>query len=569
MKLKLKGILILSVILIAALLLAACGNNDTSTTQETQPTQPGETQPQDTPPPPPTPGGERTGGEVVFVMMSEPPSLCPIGENDSASSDINAQLYEGLMRFTGAGDLVPLLAESYRPIENAAGEILTWEFTLRQGVYFHDGEYFNADAVKLSLDRALGFLDPQFTEEEEAAFDDEDNPDPRRSVPARFVIDMISEVEVVDTYTVRLHLEFPFTPILAHLTHQVAYIVSPAAIAEEEAGGRSVNENPVGTGAFSFDYRVHGDYLRLAANMDHWDGAPYVDSLLIRVIPETATRLAMINVGEGNALIAQTGDAPQISAMGDHITWWRIPTTTVNHVGFNTTRGPLQDARVRRALTMATPRQDILDVAAEGNGLLAVGPVGPNVMHTAANDLEALPFDLDAARALLEEAGYGDGFDLRIWWNYGNAGRGIMAEMMQHTFSQLGINVILEAIEWTTYLESTAAGEHDIFIMGWITMTGDADYGMFSLYHSSMHGSPGNRFFFSDDRVDALLEEGRMESDPARRDAIYREVTAILIEEAPAVWLFHPLQPVATNGIEGLDVNFNLTPFFHRVRLVD
>jgi len=569
MKLKLKSILIISVVIIAALLLAACGNNETPATPDpTQPaTQPGPAA-TDPPPPPAVEGTERTGGEVVFVMMSEPPSLCPIGENDSASSDVNAQIYEGLMRFTGAGDLIPLLAESYRPIANAAGEILTWELTLRQGIYFHDGEYFNADAVKLSLDRALGFHDPVFTEEEEAAFD-EYNPDPRRVVPARFVIEMITEVEVVDTYTVHLHLEFPFTPILAHLTHQVAYIVSPAAIAEEEAGGRSVNENPVGTGAFRFDYRVHGDYLRLAANMDHWDGAPYVDSLLIRVIPETATRLAMINVGEGNALIAQTGDFPAIQAMGDHVFSWRIPTTTVNHVGFNTQRGPLQDARVRRALTMATPRQDILDVAAEGNGMLAVGPVGPNVMHSAVNDLEALPFDMDAARALLEEAGYGDGFDLRIWWNYGNTGRGIMAEMMQHNFAQLGINVSIEPIEWTTYLAATADGEHDMFIMGWITMTGDADYGMFSLYHSSMHGSPGNRFFFSDDRVDALLEEGRMESDPARRDVIYREITELLLYEAPAIWLFHPLQPVAINGIVGLDVNFNLTPFFHRVQLVD
>ena len=107
-----------------------------------------------------------------------------------------------------------------------------------------------------------------------------------------------------------------------------------------------------------------------------------------------------------------------------------------------------------------------------------------------------------------------------------------------------------------------------MYIMGWVTMTGDADYGIFPLYHSSNHGSPGNRFFYTNPVVDALLEEGRMSGDPARRAAIYREVTEILIYDAPTVFLFHPFQPVGTNGITGLVTDFNVTPYFHNVRLL-
>ncbi|MCL2828088.1 MAG: ABC transporter substrate-binding protein [Oscillospiraceae bacterium] len=594
-----KAFAFIAIILMMAMLVTACtpaapGPAEEPPTQQQPAETPGDENGE-------SPADGRGGGEVIFVQMSEAPFLDPIRQNDSATSDITTQMMEGLMMFTVEGDLVPLLAESYRPmtpvdagmdlealtaafeasveqenesllatvdeddedapqptlremptdarLEEFVDSILIWEFDLRQDVYFHDGALFTAEAVKMSLDRILN---------------------PQEAAPGRFILDMIRETEVVDDHTVRLHLYFPFTPILAHLTHQAAFIQSPLTLAEELAGGTTINENPIGTGPFVFEYLVSGDYTRLSANMNYWNGAPDIDYLIFRVIPETATRLAMLDTGEAHATLALTGDTPTIEMMGDHVDWWAIPSTTINYIGINCSTGhpALQDALVRQAISMAVNRQDILDAAAEGNGILAVGPVGPNVLHSA-TDTTPLPFDPDAAQALLEEAGWGDGFSLNIWFNYGNAGRAMMAEIVQFNLAQIGIDVSIEALEWGAYLERTAAGEHDMFILGWVTMTGDADYGMYSLFHSSTHGNAGNRTFYTNERVDALLDEGRSESNPARRDAIYRELTEILIEEAPWIFLFHPIQPVVTNGITGLGVDFNFTPFFHNVRLLD
>jgi len=440
------------------------------------------------------------------------------------------------------GDVLePLLAESY----TVSADGMTYTFSLRQGVYFHDGTPFTAEAVKMSFDRLL---------------------DPENASPGAFILEMISETIVVDDHTVEVALEFPFAPFTAHLTHMVGFIMAPSAMEEAAAGGRSVAENPIGTGPFVLAYRNHGDYTRLTPNTNHWAGRVPAHDVIFRVIPDTETRLAMLNAGEahyGGISPAQLYDLQFMP----HLDYWNIQTSSLTYIGFQTQQeGPLSDARVRRAITMAINGMDILYGVQEGQGVLAVGPIRGGLITHAPTDVPGLPFDPEAARELLAEAGFPDGFATTIWTNEGNLVRARISELVQANLAVIGIDVEIQILEWATYLEQTAEGLHDMFLLGWVTMTGDADYGIFPLWHSDEIGG-ANRFFYDNPVVDDLLERARVSSSPAERDALYREVTEILVYDAPAIFLFHPDSTVATNGLDGMIVDFTVTPHFFNATL--
>ena len=530
------------------------------------------------------------GGVLNHITAAEAPHMDSVRQNDAATADLTSQMYEGLLQFTPQPEsaLVGLLATSWTPIDE-----VTWEFNLRQGVYFHDGTPFTADAWRWSVERAV---------------------DPREAAPGAFIIDMIEEVQTIDDHTVRIVLEFPFTPILAHLTHPIAFAVSPVSMAREvlyrlenfiphniydeddnvleevpeyvlspwqvevlayaEARGADlsspvmVTHAPVGTGPFRFSHRVGGDYTKIVRNEDYWGELPALDGVTFQVVPDPATRFAMLQVGEGHTMALQplhVVDMPNHT----HLDMLQFYGLGIDYVGFNAQRAPLDDVRVRQAITKAVNVESIILGAYEGQGVPARGPIGANVLHNAFDYLSPLPFDPDAARALLEEAGHGDGLTLRYWTNDGNAARATTGEIMQAYLAQVGIELVIEVIEWGAYLEMTGAGEHDMFMLGWTTVTGDADYGIFPLFTREQFGDAGNRTFWYHTRVEELLQEGRRSTDSARRDAIYREVSEILIEEAPWIFIRNPLISWGTYSIHGFALDANARPFFRLVSFVE
>jgi len=539
-------------------------------------------------------GGEtpnlRHGGVLTHITAAEAPHMDSIRQNDSATADLTSQMYEGLLQFTPqpANELVGLLATEWRPIDG-----VTWEFDLRQGVYFHDGEPFTADAWRWSIERAL---------------------DPREAAPGAFIIEMIENVQTINDHTVRIVLEFPFTPILSHLAHPVAFAISPAAMAQEVmyrqnnftphniydeddnivesiteyvlspwqvevlayAAARNltfsnpqmVTRNPVGTGPFQFYNRVGGDYTKIVRNENYWGNAPSLDGVIFQVVPDPATRFAMLQVGEGHTMGLQplhVVDMPN----HPHLDMVQFYGLGIDYVGFNAQRAPLDDIRVRQAITKAINVESIIIGAYEGLGVPARGPIGANVLHSPFEHLTPLPFDPDAARALLAEAGHADGLTIRYWTNDGNAARATTGEIMQAYLAAVGIDLVIEVIEWGAYLDMTAAGEHDMFMLGWTTVTGDADYGIFPLFTREQFGDPGNRTFWYNPHVEELLQEGRRSTDPARRDAIYLEVSEILIYEAPWIFIRNPLVSWGTNGIYGFELDANSRPFFRYVSFLE
>ena len=207
---------------------------------------------------------------------------------------------------------------------------------------------------------------------------------------------------------------------------------------------------------------------------------------------------------------------------------------SVTYIGFNVDKAPFNDVRVRQAINLAVDMEAVVNAVYAGVGSPAKGPLGPNVFG-ANMDLEGWDRDLDTARALLAEAGFADGFTTTLWTN-DNLQRVQIAEIVQNQLADVGITVEIVEVEWTKYLADTAAGLHDMFILGWTTVTADADYGLYALFHSSAVGTPGNRTFYRNARVDELLDLGRTTTDQAARLAAYREAQEIIRNEAP--WVF-------------------------------
>ncbi len=527
MKFSKKSLWMLLLTFAFALVLAACNSDDDGGSKS------GDEGPDD------DKGSEASaGGDLIIAELSDAQSLDPHGSNDVTSSNVQSNIYETLVVRDAKGELAPGLAESWTQVDE-----LTWEFKLRSGVKFHDGEAFNAEAVKKSFDRIL---------DEEVAS------------PRAFLYEMVTEVKVIDENTVQFITEYPFSPLLAHLTHNGGGIISPKAIdadyaamtGDTEAGSViGTGDGAFGTGPFKYASWTPGTELKLAKNTDYWGTAPSIDSVTFKVIPESAVRIAELQSGNAHIIgavepsqVANVNTFPDASVL-------ETPTSSLTYIGFNTNKAPFDNPKVRQAISKAIDRVTLIDGIYEGFGIPAISPLSPGIFGYT-EDITSMEYDLEEAKALLAEAGYADGFKTTIWTN-DNPARKNVAIVLQQGLKELGIELEIQELEWGAYLEKTAAGEHDMFILGWSNATGDADYGLYALFHSSQHGDPGNRSFYSSAKVDELLEAGRREADQTKRLGIYQEAIQLISEDSPMAFVLHPSNLV---GVSKDVTGFSVSP---------
>ncbi|MCG1010239.1 glutathione ABC transporter substrate-binding protein [Salinicoccus sp. ID82-1] len=513
-------------------------------------------------------GGEEAssgGGDMVLSFPSDAVSMDPHGSNDVPSEQVRDTMYEGLVTQDENLEVVPLLATEWEQTDDT-----TWLFTLREDVTFHDGSEFNADVVKKNLDRLL---------------------DTAAASERAFVLEMIEEVNVVDDYQVEIVTEFPFAPIINHLTHGAGKMMSGDLIDEDyqnaidEAGldmtaeeyyelraeggaeyeevsgsisefiGTVVEQNPIGSNYMQFENRNPGESTELVAYEDYWDGAPTIDSATFKVVSETGSRIAELETGSSD-FIAQV-ESSNIERMenNEDVTLERTDSVSIDYIGFNTEKEPLNDPQVRLAITHAFDKNAVLAGVYNDSGTPAVGPLAPGILGHS-DDLQGPEYNMDRARELLAEAGYEDGFDVNLMVNDDNPERVDMAVWLQESLAELNINVNIEQVEWGAYLEMTGNGEHDMFILGWSNSTGDPDNGISPLFHSSMVGAEGNRSFYQNEELDALLDEGKRESDPEAREEIYQQAQQILVDDAPAIFVRHSENLNAySNNVENIGIN--------------
>ncbi|WP_042477207.1 glutathione ABC transporter substrate-binding protein [Bacillus ndiopicus] len=458
-----------------------------------------------------------SGGELVLEVLSEAVELDPHGSNDVPSNNVQANIFETLVvRNFETGEIEPLLAESWEQIDD-----VTLQLKLRQDVKFHDGTPFNAEAVKINLDRLL---------------------DPKVASPRATNFEPIESVTVVDEFTVDIKTKTPYGPLLAVLTHAGGYMISPEVIAKDyaEAGDDTsklrayVNANPVGTGFLKFDKWTPGQEIRFVKNEEYWGDKVAYDSAVFKTVPESATRAADLEVGNAQIIDpVQPTEVPLVESFANIV---QQPSMSIAYVGFNAEKAPYDNAKVRLAISKAIDREEILQGVYDGFGLAAKGPLSPMIWGYS-DDVTPQDSNIEEAKALLAEAGFPNGFKTTIWTN-DNPQRQQIAVVLQEKLKQLNIEVTIEVMEWGAYLEKTGAGDHDMFILGWSASTGDADGALYPLFHSSDIGN-NNRTRFSNPEVDKLLDEARVETDNDKRLAYYKDIQNILNVEAPAAFVYH------------------------------
>ncbi|GEL78433.1 glutathione ABC transporter substrate-binding protein [Tenuibacillus multivorans] len=462
--------------------------------------------------------GSASGGDLVIAIPSDVVSMSTHGSNDVPSSNVQENIYETLTDLDENQEVVPGLAEEWEEVDET-----TWDFHLREGVKFHDGAELTAEVVKQNFDRLV---------DEEIAS------------PRAFLFEAVESVEVVDDYTVRINLKYPYAPLLANLAHSGTAIMSPNIIEEDyaqmEEGGdvdAYINQNPVGTGPFVYESWEPGGQVVLSRNENYWGEPAKLDTVTFKVVSEQSTRIAELETDASHVADAIGPNNVSRVENTEGMSVLSSPSVSLSYVSFNVEKEPFDDPKVRQAISMAVNKEEIIQGIYNGAGIPAIGPLAPPVFGYD-ESVSGLEYDPERAKELLAEAGYEDGFSTTIWTN-DNEQRVDTAVAIQNQLSEIGIDVEIEELEWGAYLERTANGEHDMFILGWSTVTSDADYGMYPLFHSSQHGSPGNRSFLSNDEIDSILDEARRETDPEARKELYSQAQEMLVEIAPMIYIHH------------------------------
>ena len=467
--------------------------------------------------------GASTGKDTLVIAQgADAKSLDPHASNDNPSSRIRVQIYDRLMDLDDNGVPQPMLAESWeRPDDK------TIIFHLRKGVKFHNGDEMKASDVKFSLERALA------------------------SPEVSHILTGINGVEVLDDYTVKVTTEKPMAAILNNLAHTTIAILSEKATKE---AGDKFGQNPIGTGPYKFVSWQSGDRVTLEAFPEYWQGEAPVKNVVFRNIVEETNRTIGLETGELDIIYDIQGMDKNKLKDDDRFVVIEGPQVSMTYLGFNMKKAPYDNPKVREAISYAIDQKPIIDTVFLGAGEPANSIIGPNVWGY--YDVEKFTQDVAKAKALLAEAGYPNGFKAKIWVN-DNPVRRDTAVILQDQLKQIGIDLAIETVEWGAFLDGTARGDHEMFLLGWGTVTRDPDYGMYELISTATMGAAGNRSFYSNPTVDKLLEEGRTELDPEKRKAIYKEIQEIIRKDIPMYMIIYPLQNVVTQkNIK----NFKLDP---------
>lgn len=484
-------------------------------------------------------GNEETGGdkdndkdgdsngakkELVFGRGGDSTSLDPATTTEGEAFKVTLNLFETLIVF-GEQDteLYPGLATEWKVSDDG----LVYTFKLREGVKFHDGTDFNADAVVFNFNR---------WKEGNKDVTGDDTPFPYYA--SQFGDNIVS-VEATGEYEVTFTLQRPQAPFLKNIAMPPFAIASPTAI---EKHGDKFNENPVGTGPFKFVEWRRNDRIVIEKFEDYWDPKyPILDKVTFVSIPDNSARLNALLAGDVDLIDGiNYSDVPTIEAKSDLQIFSR-PSMNVGYVGLTVTRGPLQDKRVRQALNHAVNKDEIINAFYEGYADPAINPMPP-VISGYNDEILDYEFDLEKAKQLLAEAGYPDGFEMELWAMpvprpYMPDGQKV-AEAIKANFEKIGVKAEIVSMEWGTYLARAAAGEADAFMLGWTGDNGDPDNFLYVLLDKDNIGT-NNYTYYSNDELHDILIEAQSTPDEEKRIELYKRAQEIIKEDAPWIPLVH------------------------------
>lgn len=458
----------------------------------------------------------------------------------------------------------PGLAAEWEQVEDN-----TWNFKLAEDVTFHNGSEFTAEDVKASLERVL---------------------DPSISAPTVFLFDMIEDIEIISDYEIEITTSYPFAPLPNNLAHTAGSIMSKESIDQDyqnaieqsnsnitleeyyelrETGGEDftavseqiashtgeyISANPDGTNHVKFVSRSPGDNI-VFERFDEFTGDSNVDNLKFMIMPESGSMMAELESGGINVISPVSISVLDRVNASEQIELVEAESMRIHYLGFNTEKEPFNDPNLRQAINLALDREEIKEGIFDGqaiipNSLLSSSVFGYN------EELPLIEQDGELSLELLEQTEVSEGFNATLWVNDSQELMDI-AVYIQEELKNMNINISIQQYENAAYLELLGNGEHDMFLLNFTASTGDADYLLSALTHSSNIGSAGNRAFYLSEEVDAALENARSATDDETRQEEYNTIHNILNEDVPYAPLVHPNMTLAFNSdqVEGVQID--------------
>ncbi len=472
-------------------------------------------------------------GSISVGRGNDVIGLDPARITDTESAEVTEQIFDHLVRYRPTStEIEPALAVSW----DTSADGRTWVFHLRDGVRFHDGTDFDADAVVFSFERqrdpAHPFHQPDFTYWDNTYRN-------------------IQRVEKVDRLTIRLSIDRPYAPFLASLAMFPVSIVSPTAV---KRWGANFMRHPVGTGPFRFVEWSEGERVTLIANPDCWDGAPAAQHLVFSVIQDPRQRLVAL---EGEAIDIAENLSPsdlQFVSLHPNLGLHRIAGSNVGYLAMNVNHPPFDDVRVRRAVNYAVNRTAIVRLIYQGLAKEATTAVPPSMWGHV--DEPIYHYDPKTARRLLEEANYAAPKVAPKLYTM-TSSRPYMpspdrvARIIQQNLHDVGIDVEIIKNDINTHLEATQRGDHDLCLLGWLADNGDPDNFLYVLLDqdNAEPGSARNVSFYRNGQLHGLLVWAQESSDRNERVKYYQQAQDLIAQEAPWVPLAHAEVVVAASTL--------------------
>ena len=493
---------------------------------------------------------EKSEKEKVLIIAAddaEPITLDPHVAYSTDSMRVNRLVYEKLLDYKPGSltEFVPALAERWE----ISSDQKTYTFYLRRNVKFHNGEIFNAEAVRFSFERLKGI----------------------GKGPSWFLVAPVDKVEVIDEYTIRFVLSDVYTDFL----HRIAaawgfYIMPPSWVKEHSTtddpwAEKYCYDHMVGTGPYKLSEWKHHDRVVLVKNDEYWGGwtGKHIEKIVIREVKEPTTQRMLLEKGEVDIAYGITikdsldlKKNPDIEAVIE-------PSFNTLYIFMHCGRAPLNDVRVRKAISYAYDYKAAIESALYGTGRQMRGPLPSTLWGWDPNCL-IYETNLDEAKRLLAEAGYAEGIKRTLVYTYpsGDDPKRIAGEVLKSSLAKLGINVELKAMVWA---EQAAEAKNpdtapDFFSLYWWPDYADpVDY-LYAMFHTSMQGENGyNWMYYSNPKVDEILDKATLTPDVNERMEMYKELQRILTEEAPSIYVFElPFNMAMRKWVKG----FVYSPLF-------
>ena len=470
-------------------------------------------------------GAPSYGDTIVVSSIGDARNLIPIFASDVSSAEICQLVYNGLVKYDKDIDLVGDLAARWEVLDGG----LTIIFYLKKGVRWHDGAPFTARDVKFTYEKLM---------------------DKSLRTPYGSEFEKVKDLEIIDDYTLRINYKEPFAPAIASWSMSV---MPEHILKDENLNKTRFSRSPIGTGPFKFKRWKTAEKIELVANDDYFEGRPYIDRYVYRIIPDESTiflELETEGVDMSGLTPLQWTRQTETDFFKNHFQKFKYPSFGFTYIGYNLLDPKFCDVRVRKALNYAVDKNAIIDTIFFGLGVVTTGPFVINTWSYN-NDVKAAPFDPDKARALLKAAGWidlnGDGiiekdgkpFEFTLLVNQGNSERLKVAEMTQSYLSAIGIRMKIRVLEWSALInEFIDKKRFEAIILGW-SMSRDPD--VYDIWHSSKTREGEFNFIsYKNEEVDKLLDEGRRTFDQEERAKIYKRVHEIIYDEQPYMFLYCP-----------------------------